>query len=238
MKSVNLGKKEQKLLKASKLGIPISQIDPYIEFLATQRESNQALLNKSEEEVSTVENMLQEARVMRDGLKKKQEEYDKSYQMTMAFKQNPTSTEFEFYSTAEPEVNGKKPREQQISWTKLAGTTLDKLGKFVSGEELVRELFKTYPASKKQAVEVYKGEGTATSLIVQALTAHAALASSRKRGIQEFIAYKEKFGRVTWADKNLIPLPTYMKEFMSASNTVSTSNNSNLVHSTGHRELV
>jgi hypothetical protein len=253
----NLGKREKLLIKATKIGIPSTEIPAYLEFLEMKRVQNQELLNKALDTLKDVEAMYNEAKAEVNMLQDKQGNYDRSYQQVLTFKNNPNAEELSFYERPkelrpmssrklipvttpsnttpkveeEPEVEPKK-RAASIKWIDLAKETLKKRDHFMELRDLIKAIMNDNPVEKQQARMRYKGEGTALKLIGKSFQSHAALANSRKRkDLEQIIVYYEgKYGLKEWVDSDGRPLPKYLKDFIGIT-PITKETHKNLVHS-------
>jgi hypothetical protein len=230
-----LARKEQGLVKAQKLSVPVAMIEPFIEFLAKQRDEGQKELEQSKEEELMAEMVLEEARNKRRSIEQRQEMYDKNYQLAVNFKTNPDAEEFTFYQPSKS-VTGEKsspivgaptnvvqPNDKSnnatpkgktiVNWMKLAETCLERRGHFMDINELVADIYHQFPETKAKAIAVYKNEATALALVSISFKGHAARVGNRKSGEQILIMYENKFGLYKWVNKDLIPISPYGKQF-------------------------
>jgi hypothetical protein len=240
----NLGKREQNLVKAQKLSVPLVMIEPFIEFLGKQREDNQGQLDKAKDEELEAEMLLDDVRKKRYTIEQKQEQYDKNYQLAVNFKNNPDAEEFTFYQPA-PQQQGEKAgpivgspnsptitpadttkkggpgsRADAINWVKLAVTVLDRAGRFLEPREIIKLIFNQFANVKQRALVTYKTEGTAYALVLISFKQHCERVDTRRDMTKQFLVmYEGKVGLFKWVDKDKMPLSPYGKAFGLAYNS-------------------
>jgi hypothetical protein len=241
----NQGRKEQKLIKSSKLLVPSNRIENYIKYLDSTRKESQELLNMAEQELNEATKRLEEAKKSFQELKVEMDGLDRDYMEATAFKENPDAVEFQFYqvpsnkqtTTTTPTPNHTEPtttahqKNKPIKWLEIAARTLNKAGTFLDANDLIQKMFSENPQQKAQALSVYKGEGTARILILKSLTEHCNKAGTRKGYVkQTLIKHGDRFGLVEWADAKFVPFPQFLSRRVIPSNGHHKANTNRFAH--------
>lgn len=213
-------KKERKLVKSVKLGVPTEEIDPYLEYLTTQRKVVQEELNKKEESFKEYETLYQEAKAEVESCRVRMEKYDRQFQNVLAFKENPSGEGMFFYAANTQEEPKKRSSKREYQWLPKAIEVLRKEDHFMGPQDILNTILRDNPSYRKVFSDLPNNGETFKTQIFNNWVRASNLVHTRKVGKQEIVMYENKFGLFEWVDSDLRPLPKYLKEFVMTSNTV------------------
>ncbi|HEY4062356.1 MAG TPA: hypothetical protein VGM30_10670 [Puia sp.] len=112
--------------------------------------------------------------------------------------------------------NLDQPRPQQVKefkWLPLAVGVLSELNRFVSPDDLYIIILQKNPEIQK-SIDKKKARKEFRSRVTATLKKACEINPKRKRGKQQIVVYKEKIGLFEWVDEEMIPKPSFMKDFM------------------------